>query len=318
MLLRDRDRLYKRSVGLLVIFSVLTVLVMLRLHQQTAGPFRETLALHAALPRADGVAVDTPVTLAGLKVGRVSGVNLGADGRVRVDLVVEARVADRIRADSRATLVRPLIGAAFIDIGIGSAASPPLGHGQQIAAQRAPDLNDLVATLPDRLAAIDRVLADAQAVTADLRRLSGELTARDGPLTRSAAQIAGITAEGQDAVRRLNLALDEVRRVVSEAGNTVATTRAAVEEVRLLAGELRPLAPQAAAMADSLARSLHNVEAITAELRGLAPQLPPAVAAGQQAIEEADAVMRAAKNSFLLRGSLPPPADPPGIPAPRP
>ena len=52
---RDRDRFYKRSVGVLVIFSVLAVLVMLRLYQQTAGPFRDTLRLSATLPRADGV-----------------------------------------------------------------------------------------------------------------------------------------------------------------------------------------------------------------------------------------------------------------------
>lgn len=315
---RERDRLYKRSVGLLVIFSVLAVLVMLRLYQQTAGPFRATLEFHAMLPRADGVVVDTPVTLAGLKIGRVTGVGLSADNQVRIDLAVEARVGDKIREDSRASVHRPIIGTAFIDIAIGSADRPPLADGQRIAADRVPDLNDLVATLPARLVAVDAILDDARALTGDLRREVGQLTADNGSIEQTFRQIHAVTARASEAAGRLNETLDEVRRVVAEAGKAIESANSTLVQAGALVNDLRPLGPQAVDMAASLDRSLKNVEALSAELRAIGPQIGPAVAAGQTALEEADDVLRAAKGSFLLRGNLPPPADPPGVPPPRP
>jgi ABC-type transporter Mla subunit MlaD len=315
---RDRDRLYKRSVGVLVIFSVLAVLVMLRLYQQTAGPFHATLTLRATLPRADGVAVDTPVTLAGLKVGRVSGIGLTDDNRVRLDLVIEARVSERIRQNSRAVLMRPLIGAAFVDIEAGSGNSPVLADGAEITAVRAPDLNDLATTLPQRLVAVDAILDNAQALTADLRRTTRELTAKNGPIDRSVARVEQLTVNAAEAAARLNRTLDEVRRVVAETGTAIDSANLALADARGLIGELRPLGPRSVEIASSIERSLANVEAVSAELRALGPQLAPTVAAGQVALEEADDVLRAARNSFLLRGNLPPPAAAPGAPVPRP
>lgn len=314
---RDRDRLYKRSVGLLVIFSLLAALLMLRLYQQTAGPFRETFALVGSLPRGDGVAIDTPVTLAGIKVGRVTGVNLTDDNRVRIDLQVESGVRHRIREDSRATLVRPLLGTAFVDIGVGSAERRELADGDTIAMLRAADLNDLVGTLPARLEQIDAVLANLQALTADLRRSTAAITAGDGPLAHGAAGFAAAAEQAGGSMRRLNATLDEVHRVVGETGVAVRGASETIADVRELAAELKPLGPKAGEMAATLERSLHNVEAISADLRQMSPQLPPVLSAGQAALEDADDVLRAARNSFLLRGNLPPPAALPEVPVPR-
>lgn len=315
---RDRDRFYKRSVGLLVIFSVLASLVMLRLYQQTAGPFHKTLTFRATLTRADGVAVDTPVTLAGLKVGRVKDVGLTDDNRVRLDLLIEASAAGRIRQNSRAVLIRPLIGAAFVDIEAGSSNSPALVDGDEITAVRAPDLNDLATTLPQRLVAVDAILDNAQALTADLRRTTRELTAKGGPVDRSLARVEQVGTEAGEAAARLNRTIEDVRRVVAETGKAIESANLALVDARSLMGELRPLGPRAVEIAASLERSLANVEAVSVELRALGPQLAPTVAAGQASLEEADDVLRAARNSFLLRGNLPPPAGAPGAPVPRP
>jgi len=315
---RERDRLYKRAVGLLLIVSLVAILVLLRLYQQTAGPLSETLSFHAKLPRADGVLVDSPVTLAGLKIGRVTGVVLGDDDRVRVDLTVEARVAEKIREDSRAFVHRPIIGGAYVDIGIGSRERPRLAAGEQIAAVLVPDLNDLVGTLPARLAAVDAILDNARSLTSELRRATEELTRKDGVIERSFSEINAATARASEAASRLNQTLDEIRLVVVETGKSIAAANATLAEAGALVDDLRPLGPQAIDMAASLDRSLQNIEALSQELRTLVPQIGSAVVAGENALEEADDVMRAAKGSFLLRGNLPPPADPPMVPAPRP
>ena len=315
---RERDRLYKSGVGLLLILSLIAILVILRMYQQTAGPLHQTLAIHAKLPRADGLLVDTPVTLAGLKVGRVSGVTLGDDNLVRLDLAVAARVADRIREDSRAYVHRPLIGSAYIDIGIGSVERPALTDGQQIEAVRVPDLNDLVVTLPARLAAVDAILENARTLTSDLHRATQTLTGEDGVIERSFDEISAAAIRASEAAGRLNQTLDEIRQVVVASGKSIEAANVTLGEAGALVDDLRPLGPRATDMAASLERALQNIEALSQELRDLAPQIASAMAAGQDALEETDDVMRAAQGSFLLRGNLPPPAEPPIVPAARP
>ena len=307
---RARDRLYKRSVGLLVIFSAIAVLIFLRLYQQTAGPFKETIPLVATVERADGIALDAPVTMAGIKVGRVTAINLTDDNRVRLDLEIEGQVRHKLRADSRATLSKPLLGSAFVDIAMGSPNQPVLQGGSALPIRRAPDINDLVATLPDRLAKIDATLDNLSAVSADLRRTSQQATASGGPVERTLAHVQNTARHAEHAAERLNTTLDETRQVVR-------TTGIAVQQVGAILADVKDGTVKLAPILDKTNRALDDVQAVTGELRATAPQIAPVVAAGRDTLQEADEVLRAAKNSFLLRGSAPPPAAPPALPAPR-
>lgn len=307
---RARDRMYKRAVGVLVIASALGLLVFLRLYQQTAGQFRAPLQLHAITERADGLVVDAPVTMAGLRVGRVRHIQLTADSHVRLDLDIERQYASRLRGDSRATISRPLIGPATVDISIGADGQPQLAEGAALPTHRSPDLNDVIATLPDRLAKVDAVLADLAAVSADLRRTSREITAPGGPLERTLTHAESVARQADAASHQLGPALADAHTVVREAGKAVGDAQAVLADVRTSAAHLP-------ALAEKLDASVDDVRAITTELRKAAPEIAPLVAAGRDTLGEADDVLQAAKKSFLLRGNLPPPAPATSIPTPR-
>lgn len=306
---RARDRMYKRAVGVLVIVSALGLLVFLRLYQQTAGQFRAPLRVHAITDRADGIVADAPVTTAGIRIGRVRAIHLTDDHRVRLDLDVEPAAAEKLRADSRATISRPLIGSAVVDLTMGTPGQPPLADGSVLPTTRTPDLNDVIATLPERLAKVDQALDNLTAVSADLRRLSRDATAVDGPVTRTLQHAEAVGRHAEAASRQLGTAIGEVRGVVRQAGEAIGQVQGTLADVRTSAAHLP-------AIADKLEQSAEDVRAVTHELRAAAPEIAPLVSAGRDTLDEADDVLQAAKNSFLLRGNLPP-APPPPAPTPR-
>ena len=84
-----------------------------------------------------GLIPNAPVWLAGTRVGRVESVNFGTrpDGEpaVKVVLVVDEDVQDRIRADSTASIgTIGLLGDRYVEISLGSPNEPILEDGAEI------------------------------------------------------------------------------------------------------------------------------------------------------------------------------------------
>lgn len=308
---RARDRLFKRAVGFLVLASALTLVFVLRMYQQAAGPFDDSMRLRAQTPRADGLEIDSPVTMHGVKIGRVVGIQVRADKTVGLEFEIQGAYRTKLRADSRATLTRPLIGSSFVDISMGSSDLAALGPGAAIELTRQPDINDVVAGIPEKLEKIDAVLGNINAASADLRNLARKVAADGGPVDRSLANAERITREAAEAATKVNQALTRVQPAIDDAVKATQQVNAILADVK-----------QGTARVDGLTQKtdaiLSDAQAVSAELRGSAPQLVqsvgPVLDAGRDALSEADDVLRAAKNSFLLRGNVPPP--PPGPLAP--
>jgi phospholipid/cholesterol/gamma-HCH transport system substrate-binding protein len=85
-----------------------------------------------------GLIPNAPVWLAGTRVGRVEGVTLSsrADGKpaVKVDLVIDQDVQERIRADSTASIgTIGLLGDRYVEVTLGSPDQPALAEGSEIS-----------------------------------------------------------------------------------------------------------------------------------------------------------------------------------------
>jgi ABC-type transporter Mla subunit MlaD len=312
---RARDRLFKRAVGLFVLTSALVLVFVLRMYQQAAGPFDDSIRLLAVAPRADGLEVDSPVTMYGVKIGRVVGIAVTPEQNVKLEFEVQGRYRDKVRGDSKATLSRPLIGSAFIDISMGTPAKAQLAPGASIELTRVPDINDVVAGIPQKLEKVDTVLANVAVASDEFKTLARKVAASGGPVDNSLANAEKITREAAEAATKVNHALSKAQPAVDDAVKAAAQVNAILADVK-----------QGTARVDGLTQKtdaiLSNAEALSADLKNQAPplirdvgqQVSPILDAGRDALTEADDVLRAAKNSFLLRGSIPPP--PPGPLAP--
>ena len=99
--------------------------------------FGERYRLVGYYENVQGLIPNAPVWLAGTRVGRVESVNLGTrpDGEpaVKVVLVVDEDVQERIRADSSASIgTIGLLGDRYVEISLGSPNEPILEDGAEI------------------------------------------------------------------------------------------------------------------------------------------------------------------------------------------
>ena len=301
---RARDRLYKRAVGALVLASVVTLVVVLRMYQKASGPFDQSFRLAAVSPRAHGLEIDSPVTMAGIKIGRVIGIGVTPENTVRLELEVQGKYRDKVRDDSLASLSKPIIGSAFIDISMGSPQVPEIPSGHYIALTTLPDINDVVASIAPKLEKIDAILDNVNAASARFKQLVSQVGQDIEPLDRSMKNVEKTTREAAEAAGRVNQAVAQVKQVVAEANQATTQVNAILADVKQGSNRVDSLTSRA----DNI---LANGEAISHELKKAAPQIVPVLDAGRDTLNEADDVLRAAKNSIFLRGSAPlPTADP--------
>lgn len=297
---RARDRLYKRAVGALVLASALTLVIVLRMYQHASGPFDQSFRLLAVSPRAHGLELDSPITMAGIKIGRVIGIGVTPENTVKLELEVQGKYRDKVREDSLATLSRPLIGSAFIDISMGSPNLPEIPSSAYIALTALPDINDVVASIAPKLQKIDAILDNVTTATSDVKLMIKKISLDVEPLGRSAKNVEKTTQQATEAVTKVNQAATQVIKLIDDAGQAATQVNAILADVK-----------KGTARVDSLSQHSENIlangEAISQDLKKVAPQIVPVIDAGRDTLNEADDVLRAAKNSFLLRGNVPPP-----------
>ena len=297
---RARDRLYKRAVGALVLASAITLVFVLRMYQQASGPFDQSFRLLAVSPRAHGLELDSPVTMAGIKIGRVIGIGVTPENTVKLEMEVQGQYRDKVRDDSVASLTRPLIGSAFIDISMGSPTLPEIPSKGYIGLTMLPDINDVVASIAPKLEKIDAILDNVTVASSDFKRLIKQVSADLAPLDRSLQHVEKTTREASEAAAKINQAAAQAKTLVDEASQATAQVNAILADVK-----------QGSVRVDSLTRRADNIlangETISTDLKAVAPQIVPLLDAGRDTLNEADDVLRAAKNSIFLRGSAPQP-----------
>lgn len=103
----------------------------------------ETYVVHFA--SGDGVFVGTPVSIAGLKAGQVSKVELDESNRVTVEIRVQEKFAERMHEDAKAQLTRPfIIGERLIAIVPGSPSKPLLKPGSEMQGEQLMEITDML------------------------------------------------------------------------------------------------------------------------------------------------------------------------------
>jgi ABC-type transporter Mla subunit MlaD len=294
----QRDQLFQRGVALLLLASVAMALAVVHLQRQAVSPFGQTLRIQSVVPRADGVTVKSPVTIAGIKVGWVDDISLTAENQVLLTLAIDAKVSDKLRADSLATVVKPMLGTALIEIQMGHADSPVLQSGAHMAGRVQPDLNDIVATLPERLNKAEHALDSVTAVSENLRRLTEKANASSQSVDATLAQLQSTARKANQAAGKLLTAMDAAQSALGDLHHTIKTADGILENARSASRQLEPMASQANA-------TLADIHVLTQELRAAGPQVGPAIDSARQAAKQADDVLDAAKKSVLLRGEFP-------------
>ena len=151
-------------IGVFILAGLGIFLAIIYLLGAQARYFERKYDLLAEFDEVGGLTEGATVRLAGVQIGRVTGVALPPEpgGKVQVTLTIARRFANRIRKNSEARIVtQGLLGDKLVEITIGSADAPPLAPGDHLIARE-----------PFEMA---RVFAEGSAALANINRLTTTL-----------------------------------------------------------------------------------------------------------------------------------------------
>jgi phospholipid/cholesterol/gamma-HCH transport system substrate-binding protein len=127
--------------------------------------FEQANVYTAAFENVDGLALDSPVRLGGLTVGKVSKISFApdlGDKRIIVTMEVSSRFQERLRADSVARVTgRGVLGDKAIDISLGSPEKAVIPNRGELPTGTSGDISSL-------LKATGEVIDNAVKITRDL------------------------------------------------------------------------------------------------------------------------------------------------------
>lgn len=137
------ERQMQLRIGALVLVGIVLFIGFVLSVGKRSALFEERYSLGTSFSSTEGLAVGSPVRLAGVTVGNVTRIAFGRDPRDRriaITLTVERRVQDRIREDSVASIgTIGLVGDKVLDLTVGSHDRPVLQAGAQLASVDPPD-----------------------------------------------------------------------------------------------------------------------------------------------------------------------------------
>ncbi len=314
----------KRLVGLLILLTLLALFYLVYQLRGQAIPFAHRFSVHAVVSRADTIRVGTPVTLAGISVGSVKALDITSDNQIRVVMEIEERYRDKIREDSRATLINPPFGNPYIDIAIGASDQPAIAENGELPLIQTSGLPDLMANLPQRLEQIDKILANHAELSsrlldpqgdlqsglasfnqslAQFAKLSGSLLRTEDEFHRSLANLEQITSNSAEVVQRVIQTQSELNRILGSVAVTLERLESSTREFP--------------AHAVDIAQILDDLKTVSGQLRAATPQLAGIVQEGRNVLYEADRTLRASQKNFLIAPHLAQPDDRLLIQAPR-
>ena len=231
------ERRQKLRVGVFVLIGLAAFLGMVYALGARARIFEPRFTLYAEFTEVGGLVEGATVRLAGVQIGRVSGVHLPPQpgGKVRVEMSIARRFGDRIRKDSVARIeTQGLLGDKIIEITVGTAAAPPvrpndliasrdpfdLGRVMSESAEVVKSIGTLAGSLRETAQALNqsRLIEEATATVQSARRITDQVGRLVGEVERGKGWAHALIYEEPVALRRVN--------------DLVATTQALLDRVQ--------------------------------------------------------------------------------------
>jgi phospholipid/cholesterol/gamma-HCH transport system substrate-binding protein len=222
------------KVGIVVLVAI-GVLGYFIINMEEVGWFesQEAYEVRVLFDSIAGIAVDAPVRLAGVRVGRVSGVDLSDEGQALVTLRLNPEV--RLRDSAVATVASMgMLGEKYVELTAGELGSPEVANGGFITAGAPVSIDQMVVVM-------NNIASNAQEITESLTNVFG-------------------TEAGEARMQRI---LDNLETFTADMGSLVQANRATIDATT---GNIEDLT---AALADSLPPMVEEMRALVADLTTL-------------------------------------------------
>ena len=206
-----REKFTRYKVGVFVVVALAAFLGLIYALGARSRLFEPRFKVHADFTEVGGLNEGATVRLAGVQIGRVSGVHLPGQpgGKVRVDLTIARQFGDRVRRDSLARIdTQGLLGDKIVEITVGTSQAPPVRPGEVLPSRDPTDIGKII----DEGAT---TVTNVAALAASLSELSKEL-AESKIIEDAKALVASSRKTVDQAGRDLTNVVQGARRVTDQ------------------------------------------------------------------------------------------------------
>lgn len=226
----------KLRVGIFVLVALIAFLGMIYALGARARLFEARYTIHAEFTEVGGLTEGATVRLAGVQIGRVSAVHLPGQpgGKVRVDLTITKRYADRIRKNSVARIeTQGLLGDRIVEITVGTAAAPPTGPGEVLASKDPFDIGQVMNESAQIVKSVGDLATSLRqtAETLNQSRILEEASAAVTTTRKVADQVGRIVTEVERGRGWAHALIYEEPVALRKVNDLVATTQALLDRV---------------------------------------------------------------------------------------
>jgi phospholipid/cholesterol/gamma-HCH transport system substrate-binding protein len=244
-----QERTRTLRVGIFVLIGLAAFLGMIYALGARARLFEPRFTISADFTEVGGLVEGATVRLAGVQIGRVSGVSLPPEpgGKVRVDMSIARQFGDRVRQDSVARIeTQGLLGDRIVEITVGTTKAPPVGPGDVIASTDPFD--------------IGRVMSESAQVVKSISTLADSLRETAQTLNQS-----GLVEEATATVRSARKVTDQVGRIVGEVERGRGWAHALIYEEPVALRRVNELVATTQALLDRVQRGEGAAGVLTSE-----------------------------------------------------
>jgi phospholipid/cholesterol/gamma-HCH transport system substrate-binding protein len=271
----------ERKAGLLLMLVAIVTLGFLLYVMYARGVFESTQRLVLIADDSEGVIVGMDLTFSGFPIGRVSRIELAADGKARLVVDVPHKDANWLRTSSIFTLERGMVGDTRIRAFSAILTDPPLPANAErtlLRGDTSAEMPRLVGSARALLENLETMTSSGSSLNASLGQIKTTTERMNGPH----GVLTGVLGSDDNAQKIITL-LDRTNTLLARADQRVFGTGGVVDDTQAtlkstqttLAGTQATLASSQAAMTEltkllsDTRGTLTRVDAVLAEAQAV-------------------------------------------------
>lgn len=186
------------KVGLFIILSALLILSGLGYMAFKKGLFQAEQTVTLSSRTGDGLTVGMPLIFSGFKIGKITDLELDAQGLVQIKIRIPSQHLKWLRTDSKFILERPLIGSTKLLVVTTNMSSAPLTSKSIPMVNEVNDINETIKKF-------EPVLVKIALITDHVEKLTGNLAGK-----KSLIEMA---VNDPDSIQAIHEALKSTRSI---------------------------------------------------------------------------------------------------------